>query len=175
MFFKRNIHCIAIIGLVFFAAGSVFIFPAAQRQSAVRNEGPEKILRRIQPAGESWRIPEPLESDDHWSRLGKSGRPLIVRDAAGRSIGEIYQVRSHQTYRGLLMISRGSGRFYELSWPIERVMKELRRYDLNNPLEEVDQFLVIDEDQLILRVNRGKRELDVPVMSFDVNEWERTH
>jgi hypothetical protein len=172
MFLNRKLNISIVFCFLLILTGGQS-FSQRSELKTTRAENPDQLLKRIQPAGQDWQIPQQRESDDRWSRLGKSGRPLTLHDSDGRRLGEIYQVRSNDTYEGFLMVSdkpESRSRFYKLSWPIEKVTKELNRYDLNNPLEEVDQVLVIDEDQLILRINRGTTELELPVMRFDPNE-----
>jgi hypothetical protein len=81
-------------------------------------------------------------------------------------------VKSAGRYRGFMLVGKDFTRFYGKAWPIDRASKDIRRYDLDDPLKEVDQFLMVDEDRLILRVNRGVREIDISVMQFDLEELE---
>jgi hypothetical protein len=66
-----------------------------------------------------------------------------------------------------------SSGFSEAQWPLDRVSHEVTLKDLNNPLFEPKFYLVLDEDRLLLRVNLGKKELELNGVVVNVGEIRR--
>ena len=129
----------------------------------------------------SWRIPDSVgDKSSLASRQGLKNRPLSVHDVSGERLGEVYQIRSSEKYVGLLLVANQRGRslglssgFSEVQWPLDRVSHEMSLKDLNNSLFEPSFYLILDEDRLLLRVNLGKKELDLNDVYLNADEIGR--
>jgi hypothetical protein len=131
----------------------------------------------------SWRIPDSVgERSTTAERQGLQNDPLTIHDVAGTRLGEVYQIRSSEGYVGLLLVVNEQGRakglssgFSEVEWPLDRVSREVTLNDLNNSLYEPKFYLILDEDRLLLRVNLGKKELelnDVYLLAGEIRRGE---
>lgn len=129
----------------------------------------------------SWRIPDSVNAGAAAAdRQGLRGDPLTIHDVSGDRIGEVFQIRSAKDYVGLLVVANERGRakglssgFAEVEWPLDRVSHEVSLNDLNNPLFEPKFYLVLDEDRLLLRVNLGKKELELDDVYLNASEIRR--
>jgi hypothetical protein len=63
--------------------------------------------------------------------------------------------------------------FSESEWPLDRVSREFTLNDLNNALFEPTFYLILDEDRLLLRVNLGKKELELNDVYLNADEIRR--
>jgi hypothetical protein len=66
-----------------------------------------------------------------------------------------------------------SSGFSEVDWPLDRVAREVTLNDLDNTLFEPRFYLVLDEDRLLLRVNLGKKELEMNHIYLNADEIHR--
>jgi len=66
-----------------------------------------------------------------------------------------------------------SSGFSEMEWPLNRVSREFTLNDLDNALFEPKYYLILDEDRLLLRVNLGKKELELNDIYLNAGEIRR--
>jgi hypothetical protein len=141
----------------------------------------EQRVQMLRGNDGSWRIPDsvsgPTASAD---RQGLKDSPLTIHDVSGVRLGEVYQLRSSDKYVGLLLVVNKVGKargmasgFSDVEWPLDRVSREVTLNDLNNSLFEPRFYLILDEDRLLLRVNLGKKELELNEIYLDAGEIGR--
>jgi hypothetical protein len=141
----------------------------------------EDRVRSIGGSDDSWHIPDAVNSRvTAAGRQGLQSEPLTVYDTSGGFLGEVFQVRSHEGYVGLLVVANDRGRqrglnsgFTDVEWPLDRVSREYTLNDLDNSLLEPKFYLQLDEDRLVLRVNLGKKELDLSSIHLSVGDFRR--
>jgi hypothetical protein len=141
----------------------------------------EERLKALRGNDGSWRIPDSVGGSATTSeRQGLRSAPLSIHDVSGERLGEVYQLRSASDYVGLLLVAnqRGKARglssgFSEAEWPLDRVSREVTLNDLDNTLFEPKYYLILDENRLLLRVNLGKKELELDGISLNADEIGR--
>jgi len=129
----------------------------------------------------SWRIPDSAGGSARTSeRQGLRSAPLTIHDVSGERLGEVYQLRSSLDYVGLLLVANERGKaaglssgFSEAEWPLDRVSREVTLNDLDNTLFEPRYYLILDENRLLLRVNLGKKELELDGIYLNAEEIGR--
>ncbi|MGW8181788.1 MAG: hypothetical protein ACWGQW_23915 [bacterium] len=146
----------------------------------------DEKVRLLRGNDGSWRIPESVGNRASAAdRQGLQNDPLTIYGVSGTPLGEIFQIRSADRYVGLLMVVNQKGRenglssgFSEVEWPLDRVSREFTLNDLDNALFEPKYYLMLDEDRLLLRVNLGKKELELNEVYLNagdirrVNSWD---
>ena len=141
----------------------------------------DERVQRLRGNDGSWRIPESVNGVKTTAdRQGLRSTPLTIHDVSGARLGEVYQLRSSADYVGLLLIANEKGRarglssgFSEVEWPLDRVSHAVTLNDLNNTLFEPRFYLILDEDRLLLRVNLGKKELELDDVYLNAGEIGR--
>ena len=129
----------------------------------------------------SWRIPDSVNTRASAAdRQGLQNAPLMIHGVSGTPLGEVFQIRSADKYVGLLVVVNQQGRakglssgFSEVEWPLDRVSREFTLNDLDNALFEPKYYLILDEDRLLLRVNLGKKELELNDIYLNAGEIRR--
>ena len=129
----------------------------------------------------SWRVPDSAgERATVADRQGLQDNPLSIFSVSGARLGDVFQLRSAERYVGLLVVTNEKGQaeglssgFSEAQWPLDRVSREFALKDLNNALFEPQFYLLLDEDRLLLRVNLGKKELELDEVYLSAGEIRR--
>ena len=148
---------------------------AGSESSEVRDEA-ARLLLRVKDVPPTWKIRETLPGDTPaWRSVGSTDRPLRIVDRTGKGIGEIYQVEQEGQPRGSLVVlgALSDSPWVHLvrgEWIIDRAAEKLKKQDIENPLVEPSLFVVVDEDQLVLWADLGKREIRIDAVPFDLHE-----
>jgi hypothetical protein len=168
--------------LAFVLNGGFLVGFESQVDRSVRNvPSLDERVQLLRGNDGSWRIPDGVNSRTAAAdRQGLRGDPLTIHEVSGEILGEVFQIRSAQDYVGLLLVANEKGTakglssgFSDVEWPVARVSREFTLNDLNNPLFEPKFYLILDEDRLLLRVNLGKKELELDGLYLDVDEIRR--
>ena len=156
-------------------------FQSQTSRSAAEVRSLDARVRSIQGHDDTWHVPDAASSRTRAAdRQGLQSAPLTIYDVSGGFLGEVFQIRSSEGYVGLLVVPNDMGRqrglnsgFSDVEWPLDRVSREYTLNDLDNSLFEPKFYLQLDEDRLLLRVNLGKRELELSGIHMSVSEIQR--
>jgi hypothetical protein len=115
-----------------------------------------------------------------YERFGTASRPLPVYGDTGTFFGQAYKVLHGTECVGLLIETTAEGKaagvptgFVAGEWPLDDLAHKYSLLDLDNPLLEPDFQLVLDEDEYVVRVNHGTKELDLRRLKLDSKEEVR--